>query len=104
VTEADLAQWRQANRVLFAKLLADGRIVGVTQMFFTGRVFVGDTLGYSDAWDYPETSRALFAAIVYEGEGDPLDGWVRHIKSWHPDRRRPDGTPASEYLDTGEMA
>ena len=89
--------------MLFAQYLSDGRLVGVTQMFFTGRLWVGDTMGYSDAWDYPETARALFAAATYTGEGDPLDGWVRHGKSGHPDRRRPDGMPASEYPDTGEF-
>lgn len=48
-----------------------------------------------DAYCYDSRERAIEAAKVWTGEGDPLEGWNRHPNSG---RRRPDGDPAKEHV------
>lgn len=85
MTKDELRQWTRDNHVAFGKILADGRLVGVTRMFATCRLWVGDTDGWSQAWDYPTMPQALAAAVYFLGEGDPMDGWVRHLRwGWPP--------------------
>ena len=98
VTKDELRQWTRDNHVAFGKILADGWLVGVTRMLSTCRLWVGDTDGWSQAWDYPTMPEALAAAVYFLGEGDPMDGWVRHMRAGQPDRRRPCGDPAREYV------
>lgn len=43
---------------------------------------------------YHEIPAAWWAAIAWDGEGEP-EGWIRHLESG---RRRPDGDPAREYV------
>jgi hypothetical protein len=105
VTETELTQWRKANDIPYAKQLPDGRLMGVYRMILDqGRLFLGgNTTGYDQAWDYPDFVRALAAAVFFDGNGDPADGWARHVRAGSPTRRRPFGDPAREYLDTGEF-
>lgn len=46
-------------------------------------------------WCYESPLRALEAARAWDGKGDPLDGWHRHVQSG---RRREGGDPAKEYV------
>lgn len=79
--------------------LDDGQVLAVYPMIFTTRLCIGtiDTwaFGYQDAWCYPSPVSALLAMATWDGEGDPPDGWTRHIGSG---RRRPDGDPKQEYV------
>ena len=51
---------------------------------------------YIDVWTFPSIVAAYCALTAWDGEGDPCDGWIRHQPS---NRRRPDGSPASEYVE-----
>lgn len=78
--------------------LPDGRVVAVCPLIYTYRLIVDcDDSGYADGYCYPRGSLALvlLAAATWDGQGDPPDGWIRHMGSH---RRRPDGTPASEVV------
>jgi hypothetical protein len=50
--------------------------------------------GYDDCWDYPYPAAAITAMERWDGQGEP-EGWLRHPASG---RRRPDGTPSTEYV------
>lgn len=83
---------------LFHRLLDDGREVVVYPMTFgKGRLVVGvpEFDSYDDGWCYPRASTAIRAAQTWDGQGDPMDGWVRHLGTG---RRRPDGDPAREHV------
>ena len=98
VTKDELTQWQKANSILYVRELWDGRLVGLTPMFYGIRLWVGNTGGWSQAWDYPDMGHAIWAACSYEGTDDPPNGWVRHMRDGQPDRRRPNGDPAAEYV------
>lgn len=104
MTREELTQWQRANDLPYARELPDGRLVAVCHMAFTFRLVVGDTVGYSQGWDYPSRGLAVCAAVCYDGTGAPLDGWVRHMRAGQPDRRRPDGDPAREYVEGEDRA
>lgn len=82
--------------------LDDRRWVGVMPLLFTYGVcwgWIGDPTGVEDRWCYPKASGlelAVAAATLWAGSGDPIDGWVRQVSTG---RRRPDGTPESEYIE-----
>ena len=81
-----------------AKFLDDGRAIVVYQMIFTARVCIGpdDSQTYDDAWCYDNVAQACEAVLEWDGNGDPPDGWHRHIGSG---RRRPGGDPEKEYVE-----
>jgi len=78
--------------------LGDGRTLYLSQMLLGNvRLNIGETgdkLGYLDGYCFHDADAAWRAVLGWDGQGDP-EGWVRHINS---DRRRPDGTPESEYV------
>lgn len=55
---------------------------------------LGD-VGPYDGFCYASIPRAIEAACVWSGEGDPLDGWHRHP---HSGRRREGGDPSKEVV------
>jgi hypothetical protein len=50
---------------------------------------------FNATYHYADQGRALAAAEAWDGQGDPLAGWFRHIQSG---RRRENGDPASETV------
>lgn len=89
-----------ARRELVAvRPLPDGRELTIQRMGpGWGRLTVGPVPShgrYDDAWDYPTEKLALAAMEVWDGHGDPPDGWTRNLNS---NRRRPGGDPAREYI------
>lgn len=53
--------------------------------------------GFCTVFDWDNVQACWRTALGWNGEGDP-EGWVRRVDfSPHRCRRRPDGTPASEY-------
>lgn len=84
---------------LMRRRLPDGRYVDVTAMTYgKGRLCIGDEVdlfAYRDGYCYTSIAQAVVAAVTWDGEGDPPEGWIRHLGSG---RRRPDGTPESEYV------
>jgi len=52
-----------------------------------------DDIGYEKGYCYEDPVRAIEAAAVWDGSGDPLDGWHRNVETG---RRRPGGDPAKE--------
>jgi len=62
-----------------------------------GRLTIGfrDTGTYEDGYCYPSRRQAIEAAKVWSGEGDPPDGWHRHIATG---RRRENGDPSKESI------
>ena len=99
MTKDELRHWRQDGGIAFGKQLADGRLVGVTRMVYSSLLWIGDTDGWQEGWDYPTMAQALAAAVSFLGEGDPLDGWVRHVRAGAPTRKRPSGDATREYVE-----
>lgn len=79
--------------------LSNGNAIAVfPSLFGAGALHLakqGNTWSES-VYDYPDLVDAVNAAAEWSGEGDPPDGWVRHMPSA---RRRPDGTLASEKIE-----
>lgn len=55
--------------------------------------------GPEGSWCYPHHADGWRAALGWNGEGDPPDGWSRHLETG---RRRHDGMPESEYVNASE--
>lgn len=98
MTKQALTAWRLANRIPFGKILPDGRLVGVTRLVFGFLLWVGDTDGWHEGWEYPTLPQALAGAVYFTGDGDPMVGWERHRRVGQPDRLRPEGDLTREYL------
>jgi hypothetical protein len=82
---------------LYWRALPDGYEITVYRMLTNTRVCFGEQGewgGIINAYCYRDLSRALEAAAVWDGTGDPLDGWHRNP---HTGRRREDGDPSKEY-------
>jgi len=63
------------------------------------RVGIDDGVNIEGNWDYTDYAAAWRAALGWNGEGDPPDGWRRHLETA---RRRKDGTVATEYWNAAE--
>lgn len=84
--------------VLYRRTLDNGDEIAVLPMTSgKGRLVIGPagSIGYDDGYCYESRDRAIQAAKEWSGEGDPLDGWHRHIGSG---RRREGGDPARESV------
>jgi hypothetical protein len=64
---------------LYGRVLEDGRRIGLTTQIYTYRLWVGDDVGYGWAFCYSNPVAGLLAALDWDGESDPLDGWHREI-------------------------
>lgn len=69
---------------LYYRELPDGFEVAVLPLTF-GHAHLcfgrqGDS-GYIDSFFYADPARAIEAAQVWTGHGDPLEGWYRHPSS-----------------------
>jgi hypothetical protein len=82
---------------LYWKPLPNGFEVIVYAIFGGARVCFGrmDSSAIDDAYYYSDPMLAIVAAALWEGDGDPVDGWFRHLRSG---RRRPDGDATKEYV------
>jgi hypothetical protein len=84
---------------LARRMLPDGREVTVQPLTFRrARITVGPPVQqgtWDQCWDYDDMLTAVAAMLAWDGQGDPADGWVRHLPSH---RRRPDGDPAKEHI------
>lgn len=91
--------WKAVAVIVYERQLPDGRIITVLAMIFNYRIAIGEGWEYSDGWCYPRDLGKAFvlaAAQAWDGEGDPPDGWIKHLGSG---RRRTDGDPAREYVE-----
>lgn len=83
--------------ILYERELADGRVVSVNTMLFSYRICVSSfPLTYDDGWCYPHDLGREFviaAACGWNGQGDPADGWIKHLGSG---RYRAGGDPRRE--------
>lgn len=52
-----------------------------------------------ERWCFHDHDAGWRAVLGWNGKGDP-DGWYRHPATG---RRRPDGTPESEFINKGDM-
>jgi hypothetical protein len=82
--------------------LADGRVLYLVPNFTPGCYRLGVSRdGRADDYelvlDYNDSDAAWRAVLGWDGEGDP-EGWVRFWAYGQIPRRRPDGTPASEFV------
>jgi hypothetical protein len=78
--------------------LPNGRCIVLYPLIMgTVRITVSDigSPTLDDAWCYSVPGAGLLAAMCWDGEGDPPEGWFRHIGSA---RRRPEGDPEREYI------
>jgi hypothetical protein len=94
VDDNDRRQWWLHRRVL-----PDGRVLHLTPMLF-GNLQLGlsqdaETQCFDGIWCYHDSDAAWRAVLGWNGHGDP-EGWYRHNPTA---RRRPDGTPESEYVE-----
>lgn len=80
----------------YYKEIGDERYVAVVPMTFgKARLIIGTCGddGAEDGYCYESPHLAVLAAQLWDGEGDPLVGWHRHLGSG---RRRPGGDPTKE--------
>lgn len=87
---------------LYRRVLPTGLVLFVMELFGGDmRIGLGKSDRASDGFctvlDYANTRLGWRAALGWNGEGDP-EGWVRRVDMGAGTaRRRPDGTPESEY-------
>lgn len=89
---------RMEEGALFWKPVGDGFEVVVYPMVLgRARVCFGeqDDPCILNAFCYDDRALAIKAGVLWDGEGDPIDGWTRHPQSG---RRRPSGDPAKEMI------
>jgi hypothetical protein len=83
----------------YLRRLENGKTVYLIAQMFNYRLAIGWTheeeTGYDDFYCYTNEFIAVMAFLHWTGEGDPLDGWIRHGASG---RRRTEGDPESEYI------
>lgn len=90
------APGRYAEGALYWRPLPDGYEITVYPMTYgKARLCFGqqNDAVYLDAFCYEDPARAIEAAKVWTGEGDPLDGWHRNPLTG---RRREGGDPEKE--------
>lgn len=90
------AQWWRYRRVL-----PTGLVLFVCDVYAGFRIGLGKSDEASDGFctviDYADPKACWRTALGWNGEGDP-EGWVRLVNFGSGTaRRRPDGTPESEY-------
>ena len=83
--------------LLYKRELSNGDFVEVWRMTFgKARLVLTDgCVSAFDGWCYEDRALAVVAATLWDGTGDPLDGWHRHINSG---RRRENGDPTKEQV------
>lgn len=67
--------------------------------FLLLRVGPNDGINIEGNWWFSDHDAAWRSVLGWNGEGDPLDGWTRHLETG---RRRKDATPESEYYNADE--
>jgi len=82
---------------LYARTLADGRFVSVQPLHF-GKTYLhlspaADAPVYDRTFCYPNRQRCVLAAMLWDGDSDPIVGWDRDIMTG---RRREGGDPKKE--------
>lgn len=95
MTEEERARAKELD-ALFCRFIDDDREIVVSPMTFgKARLCIGDryAIGFDDGYCYADPKLAIVAALAWSGEGDPLDGWHRHLGTG---RRRKDGDPKQE--------
>lgn len=76
--------------------LPDGQVCGLSRLIYHWTVKIDlSEIGYRDRYCFPTSDLAITAMEQWNGEGDPIN-WHRHPRTG---RRRPDYTPASEYIE-----
>lgn len=80
----------------YRRELPHGRVLHLAPGGHNSRLTLSlvDAVGPEGSWCYTAYDEAWQAVLGWNGEGDPPDGWIRHIQSG---RRRHDGTTATEF-------
>jgi len=95
MNDEELARARYLE-ALFCRFIDDDREIVVSPMTFgKARLTIGNRydIGCEDGYCYADPALAIAAALVWSGDGDPLDGWHRHLGTG---RRRQNGDPSRE--------
>lgn len=81
--------------------LPHGRVLHLRPMGHNVRLTLSvvDGVGPEGSWCYAAPLEAWQAVLGWNGEGDPPDGWIRHIDTG---RRRHDGTAATEFWNADD--
>lgn len=74
-------EWWQENYYLRGKEIGAGLWICLAPMLFTFRLMVCDPGGVHEFYCYPDQQQAFDAFDAWNGEGDPLPGWVKHYPS-----------------------
>lgn len=90
---------RAHEGALYVRTLADGRFVSVQPMGW-GKTYLHLSPAavapwYDRTFVYADRRRCLLAAMLWDGEGDPMEGWERDIMTG---RRREGGDPNKETV------
>jgi hypothetical protein len=82
---------------LFQRFMRDGFEIVIYPIFGGVRVCYGkqNAPDIIDSYYYQDPERAIEAAMLWDGQSDPLDGWFRHLGSG---RRRENGDPTKEKI------
>lgn len=94
MTEEERARAKELG-ALYCRFIEDDREIAVMPMTFgKARLCIGNRyVGFEDGYCYANPVNALAAAALWSGEGDPIEGWHRHLGTG---RRRKDGDPEQE--------
>ena len=85
-----------ADGALYYRALPHGLYITVWPMGWgQGYLCVGDGWVHDSTYAYYPMDKAVEAARLWSGEGDPIDGWHRHMQSG---RRRENGDPNKETI------
>lgn len=91
---ADLPAYATEDYVKVREL-PDGRVIGITRLMFHWTLHIDiDDVGYADKYCYQTLQLALNALDTWDGNGDPADGWHRHLGSG----RRRDLMTGAEWI------
>lgn len=80
--------WWEEQNYLAGKEIEGGLWICLASMITTTRLMICTPApdgGLHEFWCYPRMADAFAAYEVFDGRGDPLDGWVKHYPS---ERRR----------------
>lgn len=71
-------EWWEVNGYLAGRPIGNDTWICVAPMLYTFRLMLCTPDYVMDFYCYPDRVRALSAFELWDGEGDPPDGWVKH--------------------------
>lgn len=88
---------KDGSGAIYWRELPDGMEIVIYAMTYgKARLNLGDGMFLINGFCYSTPASAIEAGKVWDGEGDPLDGWHRNPQTG---RRRTDGDPKKQFVN-----